>query len=47
MTDRVYPAEPTTAEDACELIAGIEAALDHFDAVAFEREATRLAAPPP
>jgi hypothetical protein len=34
-----------TAEDARELIAGIEAALDHADAVALEREATKISAP--
>ena len=45
ITDCVYPAEAMTAEDARELIAGIEAALDHVDAVALEREATRIAAP--
>jgi hypothetical protein len=45
ITDWVYPAEAMTAEDARELIAGIEAALDHVDAAALEREATRIAAP--
>ena len=35
-----------TAADARELIAGIEAALDHVDAMTLERETTRLAAPP-
>ena len=44
ITDWVYPAEAMTAEDARELIAGIEAALDHVDAMAFEREATKIAA---
>ena len=45
ITDWVYPAEAMTAEDARELIAGIEAALDHVDAMALEREATKIAAP--
>jgi hypothetical protein len=34
-----------TAEDARELIAGIEAALDHVDGVALTQEATKIAAP--
>jgi hypothetical protein len=42
IVDWVYPAEPMTAEDARELIAGIEAALDHVDALALERAATNL-----
>ena len=45
ITDWVYPAEPMTADDARELIAGIEAALDHVDAMAIERAATKIAAP--
>ena len=45
ITDWVYPAEAMTAEDARELIAGIEAALDHVDGVVLEREATRIADP--
>ena len=45
ITDWVYPAEPMTAEDARELIAGIEAALDHVDAISLDREATRITAP--
>ena len=42
ITDWVYPAEAMTAEDARELIAGIEAALDHVDDMALEREATKV-----
>ena len=45
ISDWVYPAEAMTAEDARELIAGIEAALDHVDAVALAHEATMIAAP--
>jgi len=45
IADWVYPAEAMTAEDARELIAGIEAALDHVDAVALEREAMKVATP--
>ncbi len=45
ITDWVYPGEAMTAEDARELIAGIEAALDHVDGVALGHEATRIAAP--
>ena len=45
ISDWVYPAEAMTADDARELIAGIEAALDHVDAMALEREATKIAAP--
>jgi len=42
ITDWVYPAEEMTAEDARELIAGIEAALEHVDDMALEREATKV-----
>ena len=42
ITDWVYPAEAMTAEDARELIAGIEAALEHVDDMALEREATKV-----
>ena len=45
ITDWVYPAEPMTAEDARELIAGIEAALDHVDASSLDRLATKITAP--
>jgi hypothetical protein len=45
IVDWVYPAEAMTAEDARELIAGIEAALDHVDAVALEREARDIPVP--
>ena len=45
ITDWVYPAEAMTAEDARELIAGIEAALGHVDAVALAHEAANIAAP--
>jgi hypothetical protein len=34
-----------TAEDARELIAGIEAALDHVDAISPNRLATKITAP--
>jgi hypothetical protein len=43
--DWVYPAEAMTAEDARELVAGIEAALEHIDAISLERVATRITAP--
>ena len=45
ITDWVYPGEPMTAEDARELIAGIEAALDHVDSVAMAHEATNIVVP--